>query len=332
MRRIYRTLVAISATILVLYIAMHMALRPPDVAQAISQPDEPSATTNPTETEQTPDQDVVAIGSKVRKELCYTFLLAASDDGNGNADTIMVMTYDVPNQKIGVVSIPRDTVVRTARKTPKINAAYNKGIDVLRDEVSNLLGFPIDFYISVDMKAFVALVDAVGGVTFDVPVEMYYHDPTQNLSIHYQPGVQHLSGQQALEVARFRKNGDGTGYADSDVGRTKTQQMMLTALADKVISWNSVTKVNQFVSIFDKYVETDLSMRNLAYFAKEAAKVDVDKSFAGTTLPGDGTKKYKGYKWCYELYPEESLSILNQYVNPYTQPLTLEDVDFIDIK
>lgn len=325
LRGLYRTIVALASIVVVLYIALAVVLRPPEVAQAVSEPKTEANESN------TVNPSVADTGTKVRKELCYTFLLVASDDGNGNADTIMVMTYDVKNKKIGMVSIPRDTAVRTDRKMPKINAAYNKSIDVLKDEVSNLVGFPIDFYVVVDMKAFVSLVDAVGGVNFNVPVEMYYDDPTQDLSIHYMPGEQFLNGQQALEVARFRKNGDGTGYKDSDVGRTKTQQMLLGALADKIIAWNNVTKVNQFINIFSKNVKTDLSKTNIAYFAKEGVKVDLGSALTGTTLPGDGTKTYKGYKWCYELNKEESLAILNQYVNPYTVPLTLEDVDFLTL-
>lgn len=335
MRALYRTLVAISATVIVLYIALSLAIPAPEVAQASNEPDHQEMTQEeniqPVD-QSTEQEEVVPDGVKARKELCYTFLLAASDDGNGNADTIMVMMYDVPNQKIGVVSIPRDTVVRTTRtNSPKINAAYGKGVETLREEVSQLIGFPIDFYLTVDMKAFVALVDAVGGITFDVPVEMYYHDPKQNLSIRYHPGEQYLNGQQALEVARFRKNGDGTGYPDSDIGRTRTQHKMMATVAQKVISWNSVTKLNQFMKIFDEYVETDLTFSNMAYFAKQAAKLDVSSSLSTSTLPGDGTKKYKGIKWCYELYPEESLQIVNELINPYTQPLTLEDVDFLDL-
>lgn len=332
MRNLYRGIVAISATIVALYIAMTLALRPPEPAQAANNVNADTQSTGQEAGQKMESPDMKSNGDKVRKERCYTFLLAASDDGNGNADTIMVMTYDVPNQKIGVVSIPRDTVVDTKRKMPKINAAYSDGVETLQSEVTNLVGFPIDFYITVDMKAFVEVVDAVGGVDFDIPVYMYYDDPTQDLSIHYEPGMQHLSGKQALEVARFRKNGDGTGYANSDIGRTKTQQTMMASIADKVISWNSIPKVNQFIKIFSKNVKTDLSVRELAYFASEAAKLNLDAALSGSTLPGDGTKKYKGYKWCYALDQQASLTILNQYVNPYTQELTLDDVDFVTVK
>lgn len=328
LRGFYRTLVVLSAVIVLGYLAMTYAIRPPDFAsEDPKQPDPASVTSG--EQEQTTSPDLVNAGTRERKDRCYTFLLAASDDGNGNADTIMVMNYDVPNQKVGMISIPRDTVVNTTRKMPKINAAFGKGIENLRDEVENLVGFPIDFYVKVDMKAFVQTVEAVGGIDFNVPVEMYYHDPTQDLTIHYMPGMQSLNGQQALEVARFRKNGDGTGYPDSDIGRTKTQQQMLMTLAKKVVSWNSLPKVKQLLSIFGENVETNLTSANLLYFATEGVKLDPSTALVGATLPGDGAAKYRGYNYCYALYRDQSLALLNAYVNPYTQPLTMQDVDFV---
>jgi anionic cell wall polymer biosynthesis LytR-Cps2A-Psr (LCP) family protein len=107
--------------------------------------------------------------------------------------------------------------------------------------------------------------------------------------------------------------------------------MILAALAEKVISWNNVTKVHQFITIFRENVKTDLSTANLAFFATEGIKVDLNNGLTAATLPGDGTKTYRGYKWCYELKKEESLAILNQYVNPYIEPLTLDDVDFLTL-
>ncbi len=328
LRGLYRTVVVLSATVVALYLAFTFAIRQPEMAQAANQP----VTGQQMQGQETSTEPTISnVGSKVRKDRCYTFLMAASDDGNGNADTIMVMTFDVPNKKIGVVSIPRDTVVNTTRKMPKINAAYAQGIEVLRSEVSNLVGFPIDFVITVDMEAFVKLVQAVGGVEFDVPIEMYYDDPAQDLSIHYMPGMQTLNGQQALEVVRFRKNADGTGYPDSDIGRTRTQQQMLKTLAGKVVSWNNIFKMKEFVDIFSTYVETNLGVRDMLYFANEASKMDVGAALSGATLPGDGTKTYKGYSWCYALYREDALAMLNQNVNPYTEPLTMDDVGFVVI-
>lgn len=276
-----------------------------------------------------PEQgDVSVIGplqqGPERKDLCYTFLLMGTDDGNGNADTLMAATYDVAAGRVGVVSIPRDTIVdRSWSRYPKINGAYNGGsVDRVRQEVAHLLGIPIDFYIKVDIKAFVELVDEVGGVEFNVPVDMDYDDPWQDLSIHYKKGLQHLDGQQALEVVRFRHNNDLTGY--SDTGRTRTQQQMVQAVAQKVLSWGSIGKLKPFLDICLEHIDTDLTATELLYFAGQALYLDVDSDVVTTTLTGRTDATHNGYKWCMELDKEQTLQDINNLLNPYTTPVTDE--------
>jgi LCP family protein required for cell wall assembly len=315
---LYRFVVVLSALIVLCYAAWRILVptphvAPPDLSQTQQQEQDSSAQTPPEEE-----------GLK-RKDRCYTFLLLGTDDGNGNADTLMVGTYDVQEQKVGVVSIPRDTIVdRDWSRYPKINGAYGGGGGVarVRAEVSRMLGIPIDFYIKVDIRAFVDLVNEVGGVDFDVPVDMNYDDPAQNLSIHYKKGLQHLNGRQALEVVRFRHNNDMSGY--SDVGRTQTQQALLTAVAKKVLSWGSVPKIANFVDIFADHVDTDLTVSDMVYFATQALYLDLDGGVTTKTLEGRGDATYKGYTWCYELDKEKTLADINTMLNPYTTPVTEE--------
>ena len=133
-----------------------------------------------------------------------------------------------------------------------------------------------------------------------------------------------------MEVARFRKNYDGSGY--SDIGRTETQQKIMQTVAKKVMSYSSLTKVSQFINIFSSYVDTDLSASNLTYFASKGMSISMSEDLSTATLPGDGNTTYRGYNYCYELYPDQSLQILNQIVNPFTTDLTLEDVDIFQVK
>ena len=264
-------------------------------------------------------------GTHQRKEQTYTFLLAVPDQESGNADSIMVVTYDVPNQKVGMVSIPRDTLVN--EKVPKINSSMVSGIDNLERVVSELVGFPMDYYITLDLDAFIEIVDAVGGVEFNVPVEMYYDDPAQDLHIHYQPGVQHLTGQQAMEVCRFRHNADGTGYPLGDVQRAETTRQMMLTVAKKVMSVDSLVNINEFIDIVERNIETNLSGTDIAWFAAKGLGLNLSTGISGDTLPGDGNASYKGYTYCYELYPNDSLEIINRLINPYTEDLTLDDVE-----
>lgn len=324
-RIFYRTMLVLSVIIVGLYCTYHvLAERPTQAPPAAAIP----AKSNPTDDPLTPErEDLAEPGGLERKANCWTFLLAASDQSSGNADTIMVGMYDTVNQKAGLVSIPRDTLA--SRQYHKINSAYKEGPEELRRVVSTLLGIPIDYYVTVDIDGFKALVDAVGGVDFDIPVHMSYDDPTQDLHIHFEPGVTHLDGQAAMEVARCRKNSDGKGknviydaYPDADIGRTRTQQALLQALAKKIM--RNPQKLPQYLDIFSTYVDTDLSGGEIAWFASPALGFDLSTGFSSATLPGDGAVTYRGTKWCYQLYPEETLQIINELINPYTTDVTLD--------
>ena len=320
-RGLYRMVVVLSALIVVFFCAYQALVKPPEqaapptaaVPQQTPRPDDPNT-----------EEDESALPTPaplVRKEGFYTFLLAATDEGGGNTDTIMVVGYDTQNQKMGVVSIPRDTLVD--RKLPKINSVYaSEGIDGLKDVVSDLIGIPIDHYVTVNLKGFQRLVDAVDGVDFYVPCDMDYDDPTADppLSIHYTEGMHHLGGQQAMEVVRFRHNNDGSGY--TDVGRSQTQQKLLIAVGKKVLS--KPGKIADYVDIFLKNVKTDLSATDILWLAGQAASLDLDNGISTATLPGDGTVRYRGTSWCYQLEREGCLEIFNAMLNPYTIEITMD--------
>lgn len=314
LRGIYVAVVAIAAVIVIGYGIYKVAIPTPEIA--------------PEETNQTGSQQDVAPGmergSHSRREQTYTFMLVCPDQVSGNADAIMMVTYDVPHQKIGMLSIPRDTLVDESY--PKINASLHKGIDNLQEVVSDLVGYPIDFYISIDLDGFVELVDAVGGVDFNVPIKMYYSDPEQDLHIYYDPGMQHLNGQQAMEVCRFRKNYDGTGYPLGDIQRSETVRNLMVTVAKKLVS--NINQVDQFIDILQRNVETNLSGTDLTWFATRAISLNLNTGVTGNALPGDGNVTAKGVSYCYELEPAESLALINQLVNPYTTELTPEDVNF----
>ena len=90
-----------------------------------------------------------------------------------------------------MVSIPRDTLVNVSWSTKKVNSLYgNGGIEKLMDGLQDLVGYKIDFHVLVDLNAFKKLVDEIGGIWYDVPENMYYHDPTQNLTINVSAGYQ----------------------------------------------------------------------------------------------------------------------------------------------
>ena len=243
------------------------------------------------------------------------------DDGNGGSDTNILLAVDTVEDYVYGVSIPRDSKAIIDGKAHKINYAYNKGgISLLSEVVSQQLGIPVDYTVCVDLKGFTALVDAIGGVEFYVPLNMDYDDPYQDLSIHFSKGTQWLSGADALKVVRFRHNNDGTGYGSEDLGRMSTQQAFLKAVAKKMLSaGNLATKIDDYARIFQQYVETDLTLGNLAWLGTEVLGMGVDK-IEFSTLPNEWRSPY------IYLDPAETLTLVNTYLNPYVEDRTAEDL------
>ena len=260
-----------------------------------------------------------------RKGGFYTILVSGVDDGNGGSDTNILVAVDTVNDYIYGVSIPRDSKAIIDGKAHKINYAYNKGgTKLLADTVSEQLGIPVDYTVCVNLKGFAALVDAIGGVDFDVPINMNYDDPIQNLSIHFKKGVQHLNGADALRVVRFRHNNDGTGYGSEDLGRMQTQQKFLKAVAKKMFSLeNLVSNPHKYAEIFSQYVDTKLTVGNLAWLGSEVIAIGVDK-IDFSTLPNDWKSPY------IYLDPDETLTLVNTYLNPYVEDRTADDLNIPD--
>ena len=312
-RLLYSLLVALSALVVVGFCAYRLAAKAPEQAQAPGAV-QPSA------------QDLSGGGQVqsglTRKEKCYTVLLICPDQTSGNADAITVAMYDTINQKAGLVSIPRDTMTE---EYPKINAAFHEGPEHMCQVVSRLLGIPLDYYITIDIQGFEALVDEVGGIDYNIPVHMGYDDPTQDLHIHYEPGLTHLNGRQAMEVCRFRHSNDGSGTELTDVGRSDTRNAVLGLIMKKVLA--NPQKIGEYINIFSTYVKSDMPLETMLWFAQPMLGLDLDTGLETATLPGDGTVSYRGSRWCYELYPEECLEIMNRVLNPYTTDMTLEMMD-----
>ena len=326
---LYGILVVISAIIVGVYAAGHFFIKAPPIEGT-----EGDISTAPVvdDGSQEPEDP----NALIRKEGVYNFLLLGKDVDSSNTDTLIVVSYDTVNQKIGMVSIPRDTAVaREWSSMPKINAAFHNskaGPEVLKEEIKNTFGIPIDYYVHVDLKGFVALVDELGGVDIEVPLDMNYDDPYQDLHIHLNAGMQHLNGQQTMQAVRYRHdNEDSPNYKAnqwySDVQRGEFQRQVLVELAKKVISWNSIPKVTSFLELFNTYVKTDLSMQDMLYFATKAMEVDVSTAITQGNLEGRGEGVVNGYKYCFVYEAEDILPTINSLINPYTRDLRADDLN-----
>lgn len=318
--QVFLTIVLVLLTACVVVKAFFLKAPEQKAAELPAQPADAENTT-----QQSPEEEAAqnALKSHLeRKGGFYTILLSGLDDDNGGSDTNILMAVDTVNGYVYGVSIPRDSKAIIGGKAHKINYAYNKGgTELLASTVSEQLGIPVDYTVSVDLKGFTALVDAIGGVDFEVPINMDYDDPIQGLSIHFKKGMQHLSGADALRVVRFRHNNDGTGYGSEDLGRMQTQQKFLKAVAKKMFSFeNLISNPRKYAEIFGQYVDTDLSVTDLAWFGMQVLGMGVDK-IDFSTLPNEWK-----YPYIY-LDPDETLALVNTYLNPYVEDRTAEDLN-----
>lgn len=266
-------------------------------------------------------QPAARSGLGARKRGVSTVLLAGVDQDGQRTDTLILLR--VGGGKPGLVSIPRDTLVNGSYTVPKINGVYGingggtEGTEMLLQRVGECIGFQPDGLLLVDLDGLAGLVDVMGGVTFDVPQDMYYDDPSQDLHIALNAGEQRLDGKQAVGLVRFR-----SGYAEADIKRTEVQRDFLRAAAKQWISPKLAAKIPALLSWTKEYVETDLTTANLIWLA--LALVKGEHSFETAVLPGSAANILGGSY--YVLDPEAVADTVNQYCNPYEREITTDDL------
>lgn len=230
----------------------------------------------------------------VRKNEPVNLLLMGVDIGdpkskNANdpkrTDTLMLVNYNPNTEEINMVSIPRDTLIKINGKNQKINAAHAiGGINYAIESVEKLLDIDVNYYGKVDYEGFRKIIDAIGGVDMKINNRMDYDDPTQNLSIHFKKGeVVHLDGKKAEEFFRWRKNNDGTGLANGDLGRIENQHEFMKNVIDKIKNPVDAAKV---LPIIPEYVKTNMNPEEILKYTYIMAKAQSDK-ISITTLKGD---------------------------------------------
>lgn len=278
-----------------------------------------------------------------RKEGYYTFLVCGQDVVSGATDTMILFTYDTKGQRVEGMSLLRDTMINTKASSKRLNTVYARnrgdkslpakertenGMAALRQEVSKLTGIYPDYYVLVQWEAIGRLVDAIGGVEFNVPFDMDYYDstPGQDLRIKQKKGLRLLDGEDAMQVIRFRKNSDGT-HILGDAGRTQIQRDFLTAVLKKCLTPEIVLKLPTLVDIFVDNVDTDLTVGNILAFAQLAVGMDVGNNVNFVSMPFDNTS-YQGAALALAR-EEELLELLNGGLNPYQGEIGSDDLQLM---
>lgn len=244
----------------------------------------------------------------------YCLLLGKSE---AMTDTIMVAKYSPSTGDAVLLSIPRDSFVgnnpNTATASDKINSKYQISPQRTIDAVNDLTGLNIKYYITVDTKALRDLVDAIGGVYFDVPIKMDYDDSSQDLYIHLEPGYQLLDGQKAEWLVRFRHNNNGTSYSyeygDNDLGRMRTQREFLMAVAQQTLKLENITKINDILNVIEQEVETNIDFDTMMEYAPALLNINAD-NIQTDMLPG--TAQYCNGVAVYLVDEDEAKQLVNE--------------------
>lgn len=233
------------------------------------------------------------------KEIKVLILGVSTDLESELTDTIMVASYNPNTQKANLLSIPRDTFTgkykSKATASEKINALYNinKNPQKTLEAVNKITGLDIQYYVVVRTQALIKLVDAIGGVEFNVPIDMKYDDPTQDLHIDLKAGVQMLNGDKAEQLLRWRhsnyKNGIMTTYpseyGNDDFGRMRTQRDFITATLHQTLKPGNIFKIGEILEIANENVETNLEISYIKDYVPYAVEFNTENLQTGA-LPG----------------------------------------------
>ena len=226
------------------------------------------------------------------------------DKDETRTDVLFVVHFDSKTGKLSVMSVPRDTRVKITNemydylsennkyipsgRTCKINevhayAGKEKASYFTVLQLEELLGIHIDNYVKVTISGFRDIVDAVGGVDIDVPQDMYWDmSDTGDPVINLKKGMQHLDGEKAEQLVRFRR------YPQGDVARVEVQQLFLKELAKKVLSTESILKnLPALIKTFYNDVETDFTLTDCMKYVNYVEDISMD-NITMETAPGVG--------------------------------------------
>lgn len=259
----------------------------------------------------------------------YNFLFIGRDRSDALADVIMIVHFDTREGSLSLMQLPRDTYLETDAHSLKINAAYAtfyrqakdegerkpelEAARLLSDALERTMCVSLHYTVVMDLEGFAAVVDilAPDGIIVDVPLDMDYEDPEQDLAIHLKAGVNVLHGAEAEQFIRFR-----SGYALADVGRVDAQKIFLAAMIAQLkeaMSGIGIPEITALTTEVLTHVKTDVSLLDAIYFARKALGLDLEK-VAMMTLPGEASRDGGG-SWYYQANRDDTLTMINLYFN-----------------
>ena len=258
-----------------------------------------------------------------RKENTAAILLCGTDKDGTRTDTMMLVYLDGEENRVGLLSIPRDTLTVTGKgKRAKLNSAYGRngcgeeGMEWTMNYIQDIIGYRPDGYILVDMELVPKVVDLMGGV--NVHLDHHIRVETDGVEVYVPEGDQHLNGEEVLATLRYRY-----GYADADLGRVQVQRMVITECMKQWVNPMKLMKLPEVLELIQEESLTDLSVGNFLWIGKTIlASMD---EMTSDTLPGYADMR--GGASYFVLYPKQVAELINESYNPYTVQIDADDLD-----
>ena len=262
---------------------------------------------------------------KGSEEKAYLNCMFLGVDKDGyRTDVIIFGQLNLLNNTINLLQIPRDTyIANNGRYDKKINSAYSlEKEQTVFKEVNKLLGVEVEKYVLVDTKGFRKIIDAMGGVNYDVPINMNYDDPVQDLHIHLEKGYQLLDGDKAEQFVRFRQNNNGTGYARGDIERIEAQQGFIRAAIKQLFSITNAFKLPKVVAEFSDMIETNFTASEMLAYATYVLKVNMNSI---NIMALEGQAEYRGGVSYFVADEQKNKVLIQNYFTPGSETVnTLE--------
>ena len=244
------------------------------------------------------------------------FLLLVGDKSSGNTDVMFVANYNPTSNQISIVTIPRDTKVKIKHSNvPKINSAYaaggrnHEGAMYASEIVSNLTGIKINYYVHLDISSIKGITDMLGGVDFDVPANLRYNDPEQDLYIDLDKGYQHLDGEKVEQLLRFRKPTNKLYsaqelkelkefYDGSDIKRTEMQVKIIKAFISQKLNIQNFPKFNSVINYAFQNIVTNMMLTDALKLTSGVINIKAD-TFNSFRLDGEDKLITGGWYYVY---------------------------------
>lgn len=225
---------------------------------------------------------------------------------------MMLAAVHPAKQRVHLVSIPRDSYMELpGTGYDKLNHAMAYGgPKLVKQSLERFFNLKIDRYVTIDFEGFRQVVDELGGVQIEVKKRMKYTDPSDDTHIDLKPGLQTLSGEQALDYARYRKS--DLGREDSDYQRIARQQEIVRALADKGTSAQTLVKAFSLMDILGSHVKTDLTDQEIASLLLAYGDPEPNTVQTDTLTGADERIWHNGVLGWYHLVPKEERSRVRQ--------------------